>query len=267
MIKSNGKGYSKLDVVSKKLSTSFFRMSLIVLIAGGLFLVQSRTDAYAQDCSTVPANPIANCGFETGDFTGWVTQDFAVPFFALQVSGAGLSPGFGFFDSDPTQGVFAALNGFDGEGPGTIRIAQDVSLPTGSTELVFDYRCGWSMLGFGATEDRTFEVNIEPSGGGAPLQTDLILTAQAGTQAVPDSGGNLTGIVDVSAFAGGPFRISFDWFVPQNFTGPAFCQLDNVSVTVSATPIPTLSEWGLIAMAGVLGIVGLFAIRRRKLTA
>jgi len=28
-------------------------------------------------------------------------------------------------------------------------------------------------------------------------------------------------------------------------------------------PIPTLSEWGLIAMASILGIVGLFAIRRR----
>ena len=31
-------------------------------------------------------------------------------------------------------------------------------------------------------------------------------------------------------------------------------------------PIPTLSEWGLIAMAGVLGIIGLLAIRRRKAT-
>ena len=31
--------------------------------------------------------------------------------------------------------------------------------------------------------------------------------------------------------------------------------------------IPTLSEWGMIAMAGVIGIVGvLFAIRRRTLT-
>ncbi|MGH7808598.1 MAG: IPTL-CTERM sorting domain-containing protein [Thermodesulfobacteriota bacterium] len=28
--------------------------------------------------------------------------------------------------------------------------------------------------------------------------------------------------------------------------------------------IPTLSEWGLIAMAGVFGIIGLFAIRRMK---
>ena len=31
--------------------------------------------------------------------------------------------------------------------------------------------------------------------------------------------------------------------------------------------IPTLSEWGLIAMAGVLGLVGFMVIRRRKLTA
>jgi len=32
-------------------------------------------------------------------------------------------------------------------------------------------------------------------------------------------------------------------------------------------PIPTLSEWGLIAMAGILGVIGFFAIRRRKVTA
>ncbi len=33
------------------------------------------------------------------------------------------------------------------------------------------------------------------------------------------------------------------------------------------SPIPTLSEWGLITMAGVLGIVGFMVIRRRKVTA
>lgn len=31
--------------------------------------------------------------------------------------------------------------------------------------------------------------------------------------------------------------------------------------------VPTLSEWGLLAMAGILGIVGFFVIRRRKVTA
>ena len=35
----------------------------------------------------------------------------------------------------------------------------------------------------------------------------------------------------------------------------------------TAAQIPTLSEWGLIAMAGILGIVGFMVIRRRKVTA
>ncbi|MCH7519899.1 MAG: IPTL-CTERM sorting domain-containing protein [Candidatus Dadabacteria bacterium] len=40
--------------------------------------------------------------------------------------------------------------------------------------------------------------------------------------------------------------------------------LDDCGVVAT---IPTLSEWGLIAMAGVLGIVGFMVIRRRKVTA
>jgi len=40
-----------------------------------------------------------------------------------------------------------------------------------------------------------------------------------------------------------------------------------VYMTVPPRNVPTLSEWGLIAMAGVLGIIGLLAIRRRKVTA
>ena len=38
--------------------------------------------------------------------------------------------------------------------------------------------------------------------------------------------------------------------------------------TTVTNPIPTLSEWGLIAMAGILGMIGLFtAMRKRKVTA
>ena len=36
---------------------------------------------------------------------------------------------------------------------------------------------------------------------------------------------------------------------------------------VTAQVVPTLSEWGLIAMAGILGIIAFISIRRRKLTA
>ena len=44
----------------------------------------------------------------------------------------------------------------------------------------------------------------------------------------------------------------------------AGCTFFNVRVT---TNVPTLSEWGLIAMAGILGIVGFMVIRRRKVNA
>ena len=42
--------------------------------------------------------------------------------------------------------------------------------------------------------------------------------------------------------------------------------IDAVSCVV-ITGIPTLSEWGLIAMAAILGIVGFMVIRRRKAAA
>lgn len=44
------------------------------------------------------------------------------------------------------------------------------------------------------------------------------------------------------------------------------CELlvNNLVGVRNVRPIPTLSEWGLIAMAGVLGIIGLLTMRRRK---
>jgi len=44
-------------------------------------------------------------------------------------------------------------------------------------------------------------------------------------------------------------------------------QVGNSDELCFPRPIPTLSEWGLIAMAGVLGIVGFMVLRRRKVTA
>ncbi len=186
----------------------------------------------SQSCGDIlcPPPPVEPCGganesFETGDFSGWLTQDMNIPFSPLMVGGAGISPGFRFFSSDPTDGLFAALHGWDGDGPGMISIAQDVALPAGTTEVIFDYRAAWNF--FSGTQDRTFEVAIRPEGGGPPLQPPtLILTAGAGT-AVLDTG-DLVGSVDVSDFDGNTVQVSFEWFVPEFFTGPAFFQLDNI---------------------------------------
>jgi len=40
-----------------------------------------------------------------------------------------------------------------------------------------------------------------------------------------------------------------------------------VSLDTLHEAIPTVSEWGLIAMAGILGILGFIVIRRRKVAA
>ena len=45
--------------------------------------------------------------------------------------------------------------------------------------------------------------------------------------------------------------------------------MDDVIINAVRLPsnVPTLSEWGLITMAGILGIVGFMVIRRRKVSA
>lgn len=82
-----------------------------------------------------------------------------------------------------------------------------------------------------------------------------------------------------------------DYFVTRNNVGNKFCVINSDGVSpitlqitdeefqsckirliegcglLSTRNIPTLSEWGFIAMAGVLGIAGLFAVRRRKAAA
>ena len=220
----------------------------------------------SHDCND-PENPVANCGFETGTFDSWVTKDAAAPFFALVVDPGGTDIGFGFFVSAPSEGSWTALHGFDAGSPDTIEIGQDVTIPPGATgNLLFDYRGAWDMT-FGATLDRTFEVHIEPAGGGAPMQTDLILTAQAGSTNLDT--GNQGGDVDVSAFLDQTVRVNFVWTIPESFTGPGFFQLDNVLIDVVApepipVEIPTLTSVGFAVLVLLLMAVSLRLLARRR---
>jgi hypothetical protein len=195
----------------------------------------------APDCNG-PDNAAVNCGFETSAFPPWINQDITTPFFALQVGLGGISPGFGLFTSAPTEGSFAVLNGFDGDGPGVIRVSQDVTLLAGADNLTFDYRAGWdySLVGCGTqTADREFRVHVEPFGGGPPMQTTLVFTAPVATCTNLDTG-NLETTIDISPFASQGVRIVFEWFIPETFTGPGFFQLDNVLVH-SPVPVELMS--------------------------
>jgi len=207
----------------------------------------------SNDCGS-PINPIVNCGFESGDFTGWITKDMAAPFVPIQVVNGGQSIGYSFFTTAPTEGVFAALNGFDGGGPDTIEYAQDVTMPATAESLTFDYRGAWDMS-FGATVDRTFEVQIQPSGGGAALQTTSIFDTSPVGSTVLDTG-ELTGSVNVTSFAGQSVRIAFIWNIPETNTGPGQFQLDNVAIVGPPPMIPSLSFYALLLTIVLLMVIG-----------
>lgn len=189
-----------------------------VLLA--LLFTSSGTFAQAVSCDNA-YNPLANCSFESGDFTGWTIKDIAQPFEPAMVTTAGVNFGFGFFDTAPTDGVFVSLNGFDGGGPDTIEYSQDITLPIDAGELTFDYRAGWNMGDFcgGCTGSRIFTVEIQPSGGGAALASQDFLMANPG-EVILDTGA-LSGSFSLNAYKGQSVRIMFLWTIPEDFAGPA----------------------------------------------
>jgi hypothetical protein len=190
------------------------------------------------------ATDIKNGSFETGTFADWITQDappdpgtpLRVPL-AVKRAGA-TSPDFvagTSFSSQPTHGEFAAVHGFDGagsDGP-AIRIAQDILVTADGARIEFDYRAAWDLETYcDACADRVFEVRVEEDGGGVTLLTQTVLTLRALHSEVDT--GPRSGSIDLGDFVGRRVRLSFDFAVPDHFSGPAFFQLDQVRAAPSA---------------------------------
>ncbi len=221
------------------------------------------------DCND-PANPVGNCGYEADPaglppISDWDVADHPIPFLPVQTVPPGATAGFDFFLTDPTEGVQSLFIGFDGGEPGIVEVSQDVTIEAGSAAtLEFDYRGAWDMT-FGATLDRTFEVQVQPEGGGAPLQSDLLLTAPAGDTTTDT--GSLSAAIDLGPYTGDTVRIAFVATITEAFTGPGQIELDNVLITVDSQPlveIPTLSTAGFAALILLLAAASLFLIRRRS---
>ena len=117
--------------------------------------------------------------------------------------------------------------------------------------MEFDYRAAWELYRFGATQDRTFGVEIQPAGGGGVLHAETVLFATAGGEPPTGTGfeedtDNPTGvggpypdgIVDLSAFSGQDIRLMFVWNVPEPGTGFGFFQLDNIQMNSSVSVSP-----------------------------
>jgi len=225
-----------------------WRCSAVGLILTGALILIPR-GAWAQsthDCNDpFSAGIIQNCGFEhPTPFNSWLVTNPPAPLLAWTLMPAGPPPlDPRFFNITPTEGLVVAGNSFDSQ-MGMFRVAQDLNLiGVGISTVEFDVRASWELI-YGATQPRVFEVNIEPAGGGPPLQSTVIFMAQPGTTVLDT--GPITGEVDVKLFGGGPFRISFDEIIPENNTGPATFQLDNVQIH----PPVTLAGGELLACTG-----------------
>ncbi|NOY23156.1 MAG: PKD domain-containing protein [Acidobacteria bacterium] len=213
--------------------------------------VQAQNKGFSQINCDGTENGIVNGSFETGDFSGWIVTDLSEPFFPLMVMGSGVQTWLGFFMSTPTDGTFEAFTGFDGNGPGIISLAQDVSITPCTSLLTFDYRAAWELSMFGATIDRHFRVEVQPDGGGTALQSWMVLTAKAGT--LVDDTGNLSEAIDLSAYLNQNIRIVFAWEIPEDFSGPAQFQLDNVHLRAPVIHASS-GENGTISPAGDIAV-------------
>lgn len=179
------------------------------------------------------AGLLQNGGFETANIAGWTVNDISFPYSPVRVRPAGYRPSALFFTNAPTEGRFALVHGFDGIGPGTIRVAQDISVPLGRPALTFDYRAAWNLRN--AIYDRTISVVIEPPGGGLPLDFVTFVRATAGT--FNSDTGPKSSSIDLTPYAGRSVRISFDAEVPEAGRGPGFFELDNVALISSEAPV------------------------------
>lgn len=128
------------------------------------------------------------------------------------------------------------------------------SSPANNTVFTFEIVSGAIVfeLPLRDPDNTSFETGIDP--GQTATVTEL-----------PVGGWELGGIEceaegDVDFFIGGA-SVTIDC---SDDGGAISCTFSNF---LASRPIPTLSEWGLIAMAGVLALAGFLVLRRRKLTA
>ena len=214
---------------------------------------------------------VTNGGFETEDFTGWTLEEITPSGDWFVYTGT-VSPLISAPILAPPVGDFAAVT--DQRRPDSNLLYQDIEIPAGAT-----VRCsaivyyvnqevgGVFIIGDGLTLDgpnQQYRVDImdpdaPPFDTGAGVLLNLFQTLPGD----PASLGYTNLNFDLSQFAGSTVRIRAAVVVTEDVLNGS---IDAVSC-IATTRIPTLSEWGLLAMAGILGIVGFMVMRRRKVTA
>ena len=226
--------------------------------------------AIASTFNSATAQTIVNGGFETGNFAGWTVFQQPGSGGDWFVYSGNSVPGL----PSPPVGSFAA-NTEQGD-PSSQILFQDIFIPVGAEALcsviVYYNNTGEDFvigpgLAFALSENQQARIDIistdaDPFTTGAGVLLNIFQTEPGD----PLTLGYTTLNFDLSPFAGDTVRFraaEVDNIGPFNF---AIDELTCGAVVVP-TNIPTLGEWGMMAMAGVLGIAGLLYARRKRAAA
>ena len=187
-------------------------------------------------CLSLPAHAtelVTNGSFETGTFHGWTPAIVGSPYIPWLVAPAGNGAGFGMQPTLPQDGLQDAWNGFDGAGPMSFTLYQDINLPrctASKPNLTWKDRVQWNFaLTSTATAPRTYSVQVRPIVG-APV---TIHSFSTGTAHVIGDTGWQAHSANLSAFAGSTIRLWFEEKIPEAYTGPGQLEVDAVELVVS----------------------------------
>ena len=171
------------------------------------------------------ATDFSNGGFEFADFSGWAVGDNGFsPLFPWTVCPP-FACGF-FFNNEPVEGDFDAVNGFDGGAGYEAFLFQDVEVPDQGGSIAFADRIQFDSLGLPSFQPRVYELQLRDTGDDLLEilhQEEIFLNGQPYT----DLGWRQRSF-DVSAHAGETVRLYVRLFVPEDFTGPAQFEIDDV---------------------------------------
>ncbi|MFN0066546.1 MAG: pre-peptidase C-terminal domain-containing protein [Limisphaerales bacterium] len=193
--------------------------------SGGRYVLELSKKNCPGDAPPSPDNWLVNGSFETGDFTGWSAFDTGAPFVPWYVAD---DTSFGYFGPTiPSDGCFAASNGFDGEGPMESLILQELAIPAGepSATLEWQDRLVYDLASFGATVDREYYVVIYDPPTGNLVEVLYSHIAVAGT--IVDTGW-VSHSANLDAYIGQTIGVAFLQVIPETFSGPGQYELDGV---------------------------------------
>ena len=229
---------------------------------------------FAAKFASAQTDLVENGGFETGDFVGWTVLNEPEGGGNWYVYSGTTLPETGFSFLSPPVGVFAATT--DQFRSGSHVLYQDLAIPVGGevlcTAILYyqnlapEFFTG-SDLSYLTSPNQQARVDIISTDADPFTSSDGVLLNILQTQPGDPLTLGYTAIdFDLSQFAGSTVRFRVAEVDNVSYFNFAIDEVSCISdIAPPTTSIPTLGEWGMMAMAGVLGIAGLFYARRKRL--